>query len=393
MDIKEVQDAVKGAIDTHLDEVLEKKIGEAVGRETAKASSDIVKMLRKERAAFGVDRTGLDDQTKKDFAEEVKATMFGVRSKANEEIVSEIDARGGYLIPAEVANAIVRIAASTGLVMSQATRWNMGTDQLDIPAYTGSFLEGDYLGVNAAGGITAVPFGTKSLIVKKWQLAFAVGNDVLADANVNLADWLMALAGEALANMVDKQGLAGTGAPFVGILNHDDVTVHTMASGKTTFGSFDIDEASEMIGSVEESVLNGAGFVMNRSVWAQVRVQKDGDNYILPMAGAPSTAMLSNFAGVVGGARPVGEILGYPVFTSRHMPSTSAVSTKFAAFGNMAAIAYGDRGEMTFEQHNSGTYGSKEISLADQRGMVFKNRHALVLSLPAALVAARTAAS
>ena len=66
------------------------------------------------------------------------------------------------------------------------------------------------------------------LAVKKWQLAFAVGNDLLQDENVNLAEWLLAIAGEALANMVDQQGFAGSSGltlngavvngPFLGLL-------------------------------------------------------------------------------------------------------------------------------------------------------------------------------
>ncbi|MBP7804695.1 MAG: phage major capsid protein, partial [Candidatus Pacebacteria bacterium] len=96
-----------------------------------------------------------------------------------------------------------------------------------------------------------------------------------------------------------------------------------------------------------------------------------------------------------GGIRPAGEMAGFPVYTSRHMPgiAASAVSTKFIIFGNMKALAFGDKGEMTVSQHESGTFGGKEIALADQRALVLKKRVALTVALGAAFVVVKTAAS
>ncbi len=145
-----------------------------------------------------------------------------VDTKANEALIEEQDNRGGYLVSREIADAIMRIAASVGTIMSQAAKWTMTSDELAVPNYTGAFLKGAYLGVDAPGPVTGITFGQAQLIAKKWQLAFVVGNDLLADASVNVADWLLALGGEALANMIDYQGFVGganTGDPFLGILN------------------------------------------------------------------------------------------------------------------------------------------------------------------------------
>jgi hypothetical protein len=48
---------------------------------------------------------------------------------------------------------------------------------------------------------------------------------------------------------------------------------------------------------------------------------------------------------------------------------------------------------MRVSQFESGNFGGKEIALADQRGIVYKHRHALTLALPRAMVVAKTAAS
>lgn len=390
---------LEGKLPEVIDNVMETKLAGVVGPIVAAETRSIVEKMRIERSLFGNDRTGLTEKTKKDFVEVVKAALtpgMQIDTKANEALIIETDNRGGYLVSKEIANAILRIAASVGLIMSQATKWPMGTDEKGIPTYTGAFLEGEYLGVDAAGGVTGLTFGQANLVLKKWQLAFVVGNDLLSDSSVELADWLLALGGESLANMIDKQGFIGNGNPFTGILVHNDVTVLDLPNGENTFAEYRVmEDSSDAIASVEESVLEGAAFYMHRTVWAKLRVQKDAANgYILPQAGAASNGVLANNP-TGGGSKIAGEILGYPVFTSRHLPgiAADAVSTKYIIFGNMKALAYGDKGELRVEKFTSGAFGGKEIALADQQGIVYKHRHALVVALPAAFVAVKTAAA
>jgi len=414
------KETVKQLHVTAFDEVMKEKLIPMIGTEVATQVQKTVETLRIQREVFGKDMTGLSDKAKKDFAEVAKMAahgQFGVDTKANEALIEEQDNRGGYLVSREIADAIMRIAASVGTIMSQAAKWTMTGDELAIPNYTGSFLKGAYLGVDAPGAVSGLTFGQAQLIAKKWQLAFVVGNDLLADANVNLADWLLALGGEAMANMIDYQGFVGganTGDPFLGILNYPStttvdetgksVTSYVLASTMTTFAKFKVmDDSSTMIGDMEESLLDGAAFYMNRTVWAALRTQKDtAGNYILPYASwsKPAPAMQSNVGG--GPIKPAGEILGYPVYTNRHLPAvgassvngfSDAASNPFLVFGNMRAFAFGDKGELRVGQFESGSFGGKEIALADQRGIVYKYRHALTLTLPRAMVVAKTAAS
>ena len=78
--------------------------------------------------------------------------------------------------------------------------------------------------------------------------------------------------------------------------------------------------------------------------------------------------------------------------SARHQLQT-AVSKKFCVFGNLKALAFGDKGEFRVAQYQSGSFGGKEIALADQTGLVYKHRHALVITLPKAFVVGKTAAS
>ncbi|AVT83671.1 phage major capsid protein [Rhodopseudomonas palustris] len=415
MEKKEIKDVIESAFD----EVMQEKLAPFIGQEVSMQTQKIVETLREQRKTYGKDMTGLSEKMKKDFASVAKAVAtknFDIDAKANEALIEEQDNRGGYLVSREISNAILRIAASVGTILSQAVQWEMNGDELAVPNYTGAFLKGSYLSVDSAGSVTGVTFGAAQLIAKKWQLAFVVGNDLIADASVNLADWLLALGGEALANMIDYQGFVGganSGDPFLGVLNYPStttvdetgkqVTSYVLPSGSTTFQKFAVlEDASAMIACLEESILDGASFNFNRTVWAKLRVQKDGaGNYILPYAGQAQGSVLSNLPNG-GPIKPAGEILGYPVFTNRHLPAvgassvngfSDAASNPFAIFGNMKAFAFGDKGEMRVSQFESGSFGGKEIALADQRGIVYKHRHAMTLAIPRAMVVAKTSAS
>ncbi len=421
-EIAKVKEIMESAIDT----AFEKKLEPMIGDISAKKAREVVEAMKAERYLFGRDASGLSAKAKKDFADVVRASvgLAEVDMKANEALIGEQDNRGGYLVSVEVASAIMRIAASVGTIMSQAMKWSMKTDELAIPNYTGAFLTGAYLGVDTAGTVTGLTFGQALLIAKKWQLAFVVGNDLLADSSVQLADWLLALAGEALANMIDQQGFVGTGAPFIGVLNfptgvqgNGSVVTQYNLGGSTTGGrtkfSNDsttttpngfgvVDDSSNMVAQLEESVLDGAAFYMHRTVWAAIRAQKDtSGNFVLPFGGLPA---LSGFAAPLamdplgGPIRPAGELLGFPVYTNRWMPALPAgnaatVSTACILFGNFKASAFGDKGEMRVEQFTSGSFGGKEVALADQKGIVYKHRHAFTIVLPQAFCVAYTDAS
>lgn len=437
MDEKQLA-ALKTAVEASIDDSLSKKLAPMMGEIATEKARAVVESMKLDRHVFNRDISGLSEKAKLDFvavARHVasKAPMDGVAIKANEALIEEQDNRGGYLVSRDVAAAILRIAASVGTIMGQAMKWPMKTDELGIPNYTGSFLTGAYLNIDSAGSVQGLTFGQAVLIAKKWQLAFVVGNDLLADASVQLADWLLAIAGESLANMIDQQGfIGGSGntansvtvtGPFVGIFGLTTSTTqsgsvatlyyagNSSTSGRTKFSNTNattpdgfsvLDDSSNMIGLLEESILDGAAFYMHRTVWASLRVQKDsGGNFVLPLAGlnmlGGTTAAIS-MDPTGGPIKPAGQILGFPVYTNRWLPvlpsgNAATANTPFLIFGNLKALAFGDKGEMRVAQFESGAFGGKEIALADQRGIVYKHRHALTVVLPQAFVIGSTSVS
>jgi len=410
--ITDVQDASKKSFEDAMEKTLSRMKEDNLGQIKA-----VVDRMLAEKAVRGFDRTGLSDEQKVSFAKQVQAIYRNdrenaLRVKANEALVGEQDNRGGYLVEPEVAAAILRIAASVGTIMRQAQQWPMKSDELGIPNYTGAFLTGGYVGVDVPGTVTGIGFGQAVLIARKWQLAFTVGNDLLADASVNLGEWLMAMAGEALANMIDQQGFVGgsgltlnsttvTG-PFVGILNTPGVNTYVLGnsvtSGNTTYAKFNpVSDAANIVSLLEESILDGAAFYFHRTVWAPIRATLASTSgipflYLGGLAG-PEGLQYDPKGGPIKAAGSMG---GFPVFTNRWLPPNSVASqagTAFAIFGNLKAMAFGDKGGMSVAYYESGSFGGKEIALADQRGIAYRHRHALVVALPKAFVVIYTSNS
>ena len=399
--VSEVIDANKKSFGDMMESAL-KNVEEV----SAKTARQMVERMVMERSVRGRDITGLNDEQKTAFAKQVQAVFRGDHAgalvvKANEALIAQQDNRGGYLVQPEYAAAILRIAASVGTIMKQCQQWPMKSDELGIPNYTGAFLTGSYVGVDLPGTVSGLTFGQAVLIAKLWQLAFTVGNDLMQDASVNLGDWLLAMAGEALANMIDQQGFIGgtvttAPGPFVGILNITGVNTYTLPSTGTTYVKFNpVTDAAAVVGTLEESILDGAAWYMHRTVWASIRSALASTSGIpfLFLSGAGNE--LENIPGG-GPIKAAGQMAGYPVFTNRWLPATSVASqtsTPFMIFGNMKACAFGDKGDMRVAQFTSGSFGGKEVALANQTGIVYRHRHAFVVVLPKAFTVILTSAS
>lgn len=373
-----------------VDEALEKSISEVIAPEAAKAVKAHVEKMRESRELGGKDFSGVDDEQKIAFVKDLKQIARGEKAA----LLENNDSTGGYLVPSEVYAGIKRIAETVGLVARDATFFPMSSDQLDVPRYTGAALQGEYIGEDEVATETSVSFEDARLLTKTWILVIRLGNTLINDANVDVADWLMGLAAEGMAYRLDREGFTGgtfAGSPYVGLLGSADVTVHTLAAGSTSFDDFGIVEASDAIGAMPTASLNEAAFYFNRTVWAKIRSRSTSGLFEFGQY-QPMLATLRRENGI----QPVGEILGYPVYTTDVLPafSTTAVSTKFGVFANLRQSLYiGDRGPMEVAKSDSATVGGKNLFLANQVAIRFLHRHAIAIGLPSAAVVIKTNAS
>jgi len=380
-----------------VDQSIKDNLGDVVSAQVSETVKGIVSKMRVDRALYGSDASGISDEQKLALAEDFKNIANGklFNGQAKAAILSSSDEAGGYLIPTELYNGILRVAASAGIVARDAMRMPMGTTSMDVPRYTGADLEGSYVGEDTEGTESTVTFGDAKLVAKTWMVLIRVSNTMLNNTSVNLTDWLIGLIAEGLSVKLDKEGFKGgtfAGSPFVGLLGSTDVTVYTLPTGHDTFAEFDMDDASDVIAQMPESLLNGAAFYFNRTVWAKIRQKKDtAGAYVV---GANGGIVAMNFK--KEGIQPAGEMWNFPVFTTDQLPTNAqtAVSTKFGVFANLAkALIIGDRGSMTVAQSDSATVGGKNVFAANQKAIRVTHDHAIAIGLPTAAVVIKTSAS
>lgn len=397
MNEEKIKELFRGELKSVVDEAIEKNISEIAGKEVSAQVKAIVAKMRTDRAVYGQDASGLSDEVKLAFAQDLKNLANGKMENGvyKAAILENSDEAGGYLVPEELYAGIMRVAASAGIIARDAMKFPMSSDSLDVPRYTGSDLTGSYVGEDDDGEESSVAFGDAKLVAKTWMVILRVGNTLIADAKVNVVDWLIGLVAEGLAVRIDKEGFKGgtfAGSPFVGILGSDDVTVFTLPTGHDTFAEFDMDDASDMIAQMPESLLADCAFYFNRTVWAKIRQKKDtAGGYVMGQNGGMIATNVRK-----DGIQPAGSLWNFPVYTTDQLPANSAtaVSTKFCVFGNLSKGIYlGEKGTLEVAQSDSASVGTANVFTKNQKALRFIHRHAISIGLPSAIVVGKTAAS
>lgn len=372
---------------TERDAEIKAELVNELGVEVATRVEAAVKKARIDDVING--RTSLDDESKQLFAED----MRNIAGSEKAAYLTVNDQTGGYLVPTEVHSEIMRVAATVGLVARDARRFPVA--DVEIPTYTGAVMQGEYVGEDEEGSETQNDIGIARLKSAQWMEIFRVSNKLIRKANVSVGEWLMSLVAEGLAYRLDREGFVGgtyAGSPFKGLLASDDVTVQTLGSGLTGFDNVTPGEASTAIGAVANAALGNAAFYFHRTVWAQLRAQQDAtsNEYVFKQTHPFAQWKREN------GIAPVGEIWGYPVYTTDVLPaySASAVSTKFGVFGNLnLALALGEDGPMEMARSGDAVVGNSSTFAKNQTAFRFTHDHAVSLMLPEAAVVFKTAAS
>lgn len=371
-----------------IDETVKAQLADITGPAFAEKIASMVAEARAADLAAG--RQSLSDDAKTSLVEDIKRIQAGEKAA----YLTVNDQTGGYLVPVEVHNEIMRIAATTGIIVRDARRF--GLSDVEIPIYTGAVMQGSYVGEDSAGSESQNDLGVAKLKSAEWMNIVRLSNKLIRKANVNVAEWLMALVAEGLAYRIDREGFVGgtfAGSPFVGLLGSSDVTVQTMATGSTGFDKFTPEEASIAIGTIPTAALGKGAFYFHRTVWARIRTKKDATSgdYLFKQDNAAIGSLRRE-----NGLQPVGEILGYPVYTTDVLPawSASATSTKFGVFANVElALAIGEDGPMSVSRSETAVINGASTFERNQTAMRFTHSHALAVMLAEAAVVFKTSAS
>ncbi len=235
------------------------------------------------------------------------------------------DAAGGYLVPTELANILVKSMAAYGPMYDDnvtTVLTTTGGGQIDIPTVddtavaAGTHTEGATLADTGAKDVT---FGLKSLNAYAYNTEFLrISKELVDDSFFVVEQVIGSLLGERLARIANTKLTTGTGS------GEPNGIVTASALGKTAAGTAALtaDEIMDLLHSVDPAYREAPGsvFMFNDSTLSAIRKLKDGNgNYLWQMGNVQQ--------GVPG------NILGYRYHINQAMDALAAAK-KVVLFGD-----------------------------------------------------------
>jgi HK97 family phage major capsid protein len=252
----------------------------------------------------------------------------GVESRALNE---GSNSAGGALVPEEFANRVIRLVETFGTFPGAAENVSMNRDTLVVPKRI-SGTTAYFVGEGSSVTESEPTYANVSLTAKKLAVSCRMSSEVVEDALVSLADAVAAEFATSLAYKIDTCGWLGDGTSQFGGINGvvnkindgtHTASVHSAASGNTSFETLDIEDFLGAMGKLPLYARQGAAW------------------YVSPAGYAASISRLKYAAGgntVDNLGRDAGEtFLGYPVRMVHVLNSTLGADTSKVKvlFGNM----------------------------------------------------------
>lgn len=252
--------------------------------------------------------------------------------------------KGGYLVPAFLDSAIVRLRETYGVLRQNADVVPMSTETYQVPRETGDVTayfvgEGDEITASDSA------YDAITLTARKIAALCKVSSELAEDAMVSMADRITRSIAYAFAKKEDDCGFLGTGtlATYGGITGlitacaAATATVYTGITGNTAYSTLDLADFEAMVGQLPTYAMPGAKWYMHKAgAWASMFRLQDaaGGNNVQNIAGGPALSFL-----------------GFPVVLVPSMNSTLTAQTSTAGgcyFGDMRqAVKLGDRRGIT----------------------------------------------
>ncbi|MCK5019594.1 MAG: phage major capsid protein [Candidatus Peribacteraceae bacterium] len=305
-------------------------------------------------------------------------------------------AAGGFLVSEELQAQIWRIEELQGLFRRQARMITMRKEKLGLNRL-GSTVSVSWKGHGQTIVESSPTIERIDLISESLTGITVFEEELLDDADIDVANGVAELFAEEMGQEEDNQGFNGIGAPFIGIFNDPDVAVVTMTTADNTFEELIPDDLRALIPQLKPKALKQAAWYMHPDAWNIIQTLKQNSQYITTFANPVLTKPAWKPDVITDAA---GTLWGYPVFLSEQLPdsSDSAASIKWIIFGNMDFFAFGDRKSMETKFLDQATIelsdgSSVNLAQTTQNALIVVERIAMAVGIPDAFVVLKTAAA
>lgn len=288
-----------------------------------------------------------------------KSNNIGIVKAAGETIGSS----GGFLVPLDLANAILDIRDSYGAFRRRARIVPMASDTALVPRRpggTGAF----FIGENVSNGTTDETLANVDAIyltAKKIGSLIRISSEIEEDAIVDMVDFIANEIAFAFAAQEDDCAFNGDGTSTYGKMrglgtivldgNHSKAKV-TAAGGHNTFLTLDSTDLGNLISAVRAAAIPNAAWFCSQTCFGQTFCRLAGGTGYLPMAEVDGV-MTSHY-------------LGFPVILTQKLPliSTTLSGKTMLAFGDMyLGGALGQRRSITLARSDDRYLDQDQIAV------------------------------
>ena len=245
---------------------------------------------------------------------------------------------GGYLVPEELRTEVFRVLPDMTVMRRLARVLPMATDTLllnSLSARPTAYWTAEY----ASKSTTSAEFGQVSLTPHDLVCLLPISEQLLADANINLVQFIIELFAEAIGLAEDQAFFMGTG-----VGQPRGITVEALTNAAVAGATISFDDLIRLLDMVPQrsSQSPRAAFVGHRYVKRILRTLKDtANNYI----------WRDGRGGVGGGGEIIrlpDTIYGYPFYEQNDMYQDRLY------FGDWSNYIIGDRQTMSVSTTTEG---------------------------------------
>lgn len=255
-----------------------------------------------------------------------------------------IGSTGGFLVPTDLANAILDLRDSYGAFRRRARLVPMASDSTTVPRRPGG-AGAFFIGENGfVTPLTDVSADQITLTAKKIGARIRISSELEEDSAVDIVDFVANEIALAFAAQEDDCAFNGDGTSTYGRMrgigaivldgNHGKAKV-TADVGHNTFSTIALSDLTNLMSSVRASAIPNAAWFCSQTCFAQTFCRLAGNGY-LPMA--DTDGIMTPY------------YLGFPVILTQKFPliTTTLTGKTMLAFGDMyAGGALGQRRGIT----------------------------------------------
>jgi len=347
---KSIEDKVKMAFDNAKGDVKEDVLSEA--KEEIKTL--VEKELEKKEKKLGA-YNQKDEEDEEESQEEKNKKFMNTLKKVVEDNETIKTKELNTTDPSEVVDEEIEFEIMSADEEYGVARELFRVHELSQNQYSANELATDvsvgWIGESATISSTGITVTQNTLELKKLAAIVVMSNEILSDSQIDLRSFLTDRIGLAFANEEDRvflNGDSGSGDPVDGLLNKSDVEELILDTGNTSVSDMDQEDLLNLQGEVPSSVRNNGSYVMEFSVFAEIRTWTDSNN----------NPIYKNVAG-----EGPATIHGKPVVVSDVMPSVSDVTAgdSFILFGDFTrGVVLGTKGGLRIDSAISGVVSDED---------------------------------